>query len=211
LLLVVLALAAAWIPANARADGDPASDVLASQLLFLPGDGGIPYRRQAELSAVLEAANRAGYPLRVAVVAAPADLGSVGALWRRPSSYARFLGLELSLVYRGTVLVVMPNGFGLDKTRGLTAAEEAALAGRSAPPGSGARLGASTEDAVRRLAATAGHTLLVSGKQPVPTRQSGVSAAWIVYPAGALTIVLAWGASLRAKPPRRHSGTPNPE
>ncbi len=60
-----------------------------------------------------EAAAKSGYPLRVAVIASPADLGSVTPLWRQPQAYAGFLGEELSLLYKGTLLVVMPDGFGL--------------------------------------------------------------------------------------------------
>ena len=41
------------------------------------------------------------------------DLGAVGALWQRPQAYARFLGLELWLSYKGRLVVVMPNGVGL--------------------------------------------------------------------------------------------------
>jgi len=34
-----------------------------------------------------------------------------------PQSYARFLGQELSQVYRGAVVVTMPNGFGVYHAR----------------------------------------------------------------------------------------------
>jgi hypothetical protein len=90
----------------------PASDVLASQVLFLAQDAGVTGVEQAELGADLGAVQRAGYQLRVATIASAADLGSVTELWRRPRAYARFLGVELSLVDRGPLLVVMPDGFG---------------------------------------------------------------------------------------------------
>ncbi len=106
--LAVSALAPGW----ALADGDPASDVLASQSLFLPADGGFKQSDAAQLSGLLAAAQRAGVPIRVALISTPADLGSVGALWRKPQPYAQFLGQELSQVFRGTVVVVMPNGVG---------------------------------------------------------------------------------------------------
>ena len=44
-LAFALAVSAGWLASQARADGDPASDVLASQSLFLPGDAGIPAAR----------------------------------------------------------------------------------------------------------------------------------------------------------------------
>ena len=33
-------------------------------------------------------------------------------LWRKPKTYARFLGQELFFVYKSRLLVVMPNGYG---------------------------------------------------------------------------------------------------
>ena len=60
--------------------------------------------QQAQLVALLAAARRSGYQLRVALIASSTDLGSVTELWRQPQSYAQFLGQELSLVYRGPVL-----------------------------------------------------------------------------------------------------------
>ena len=53
-------LAAAWHPHLARADGDPASDVLASQTLFLPQDAGIPHGDQERLASLLNSAQRSG-------------------------------------------------------------------------------------------------------------------------------------------------------
>ena len=52
----------------------------------------------------------------MAIIAKPDDLGSVTSLWREPQAYAHFLGLELSLAYKGRLLVVMPNGFGFNWT-----------------------------------------------------------------------------------------------
>jgi hypothetical protein len=90
LFAALLALVWAWHPAPARADGDPASDVLATQALFLPQDAGATPAQRAQLSALLATAARRGYPIAVALVAARGDLGSVTALWRQPETYARF-------------------------------------------------------------------------------------------------------------------------
>src|ERR1700759_3639466 len=110
---IVLALGWGWLAASARADGDPASDVLATQSLFLPQDAGIPADRQAQLQRLLQEAARRGFPVRLAVIASPVDLGAITELWGQPAAYADFLGQELSLVYRGMLLVVMPNGYGI--------------------------------------------------------------------------------------------------
>jgi hypothetical protein len=96
LLATVLGLAgdAGWLTARAQADGDPASDVLATQPLFLPQDAGVTAAGQTRLQAELEAVQQGGVPLRMAVIASSTDLGSVTALWREPEAYARFLDQE---------------------------------------------------------------------------------------------------------------------
>lgn len=209
---------------QARADGDPASDVLAAQTVFLPEDGAIPPARQAQLTQLMSSATRAGFPLRVALIATPSDLGSVTALWPRPSAYARFLGQELSQVFHGTLLVVMPNGFGVARVGagaadrvggGAPAAAGAgggALAG-SAAPGGGAALGGAAISAVQRLAAAAGHPLLAPHSGP-SRHASAPSAtgvvAWLAFALGAILIGLAWMISLRQRPPRRRDGVASP-
>jgi cytochrome oxidase Cu insertion factor (SCO1/SenC/PrrC family)/thiol-disulfide isomerase/thioredoxin len=112
--LVAICVVAASVPAVARADGDPGSDVLVYQNLFAGSDAGLSVHEQLALARLLKAAARAGFPVRVAIIAGPFDLGAVTALWRNPRGYARFLGIELSLSYKGRLLVVMPNGFGFN-------------------------------------------------------------------------------------------------
>lgn len=204
-----LALAAGLAPAAACADGDPASDVLATQTLFLPWDADVPASDQAQLSALLAAAQRGGQPLRVALIASAADLGSVGALWHRPQIYAEFLAEELSLVYRGPLLVVMPNGFGLARLRMAPGALRSALAGIPVPD-SGAELASDAAVAVRRLAAAAGHRLAATAVVTLPLdRSSGSSAvAWVAFVIGLALIFAAWTVSLRAVPPRRRRSSP---
>jgi hypothetical protein len=71
----------------------------------------------------------------VAVIASPYDLGSVTPLWRKPRVYAKFLGTELSYVFHGTLLVVMPGGFGLFHGTRSVAAGQRALHGLTIQPG----------------------------------------------------------------------------
>jgi hypothetical protein len=204
--IVALALAASLVPGSARADGDPASDVLVTQTLFLPWDAGVSADQQAQLAALLREAEHDGYQLRVALIASAADLGSVTELWRQPQSYAEFLGEELSLVYKGTLLVIMPDGFGLYRLNGSLGPEQAALASmRSAV--AGASLGTAALLAIQHLAAAAGHPLSVPRGIPAPTAASGSSnaIAWIVFVISGALIALAWAGSLRAQPLRvRH-------
>lgn len=100
------------LTSSARADGDPGSDVLVYQPLFLASDSGVSVAQQVDLGKLVHEAGKAGFPVRVAIIARSDDLGAVAALWREPKTYAHFLGIELSLAYRGPLLVVMPNGFG---------------------------------------------------------------------------------------------------
>lgn len=198
-LLAALAVAASSPPA--RADGDPASDVLAQQSQFLPQDAGISPRQQAQITTLLRTAAHAGYPIRVALIASQTDLGSITALWRQPQSYAKFLGLELALVYRGPLLVVMPAGIGFYQLNAPKAVQHSTLAHLRALP-AGTQLGATALNAIQTLAATAGHPVSIPSTG-APTKPSATdTTAWIVLAAGGLLIVLAWAASFHTKPPQ---------
>jgi hypothetical protein len=197
----------------ARADGDPASDVLVSQSVFVPGDASATAGDQARLEGVVAAAGRAGYPIRVALIASSSDLGSVTALWRQPQNYAHFLWQELSFAVHAPVLVVMPGGFGLYTGTGPTAAEQAALK-RTSPASTSGGLATAAVTAVENLAAAAGHP--VPAAVGVPEASQGARSAgtgtvsWIVFGLGVVLIAVAWGASLRARPPRwRDRGAPS--
>ena len=112
LALVAAAAAGTTRPPAALADGDPASDVLVYQPVFFPYQPA-PAGLRRELNGLVRSANGQGYRIRVAVIQSPRDLGSVPTLFGRPSVYAKFLGSELSYVWRQRVLVVMPSGYGL--------------------------------------------------------------------------------------------------
>jgi hypothetical protein len=196
---MLAALTVGLCAGQARADGDPASDVLSSQAVFVPQDAGLSSGQLAALGATVAAARRDGYDVRVAVIASASDLGSVSALWHRPASYARFLGQELGLVARGALLVVMPDGYGYTARSG-GPATVGPLAGLPAP---GMALGAGSIVAVRRLAAAAGHPLAVLAVGAPVHSQGGDALAWSAFAAGWLAILAAWGLSLRARPLRR--------
>ena len=162
--LVFLALLAGSAHAStARADGDPGSDVLVYQPLFLGADAGISVKQQVQLGGLLEAASRAGFPVRVAIISGKFDLGAVTGLWREPRAYARFLGIELSLAYKGRLLVVMPNGFGFNWPGHSTALAYRVLSGIPITPG-GVGLATAVQTAVTSLAA-AEHVKIASHQQ----------------------------------------------
>ena len=207
-ILATVALIAA--PA-AFADGDPASDVLVENTVFNPVDSGISLSAQTRLEAVLGASERAGFPIRVAMIASQGDLGTATALWRDPKDYARYLWIELSQLYGGQVLVVMPNGFGLYGSRsGTHPVTSGELSVRATAPGSGAQLATAALSAVPLLARAAGHpiptaTLAAAERAAAPATQdsgSGTFSAGAVLALifGALLIALAWTLSLRARP-----------
>jgi len=114
--LVVLAVAlSAWAAAAApaRADGDPASDVLLFQNAFFPYASPSSSAKSDLLSATA-AAQKAGLTIRVAVIQAKQDLGADPELYGTPQLYARFLDSELlSANYLGVLIVVMPQGLGI--------------------------------------------------------------------------------------------------
>jgi hypothetical protein len=207
---VILALAAGSFATSARADGDPASDVLATQPLFLPQDAGIPLAQQNQLTALLGAAASSRYQLRVAIIDSSTDLGSIIELWHQPQTYARFLGQELSLVYRGPLLVIMPNGFGLESLNPAAPANPSALAGIRIPAG-GAGLGTLALTAIQRLADASGHSVPIpAATATTAATGSGNTTPVIAFAIGLALIALAWGASLRARPPhpRRRQTSP---
>jgi hypothetical protein len=194
----------AALPAVARADGDPASDVLATQPLFLPADAGVSFAHENQLNGALTSAATGGFPMRVAIIASKSDLGSVTALWRQPQTYAQFLGEELSLLYHGTLLVVMPDGFGLYGPARAVAAGRSALAGLH-PAAGGPVLGIAALSAVQRVAAAAGHSVTVPTAAAAASPSSAGSTGAIpilVFVLGGALIAAAWTASLRARPPR---------
>jgi cytochrome oxidase Cu insertion factor (SCO1/SenC/PrrC family)/thiol-disulfide isomerase/thioredoxin len=133
--LALLVVALGLMATSALADGDPGSDVLVYQPSFVPPDAQVPIADQVRLSGMLRQAAHTRDPIRVAIIAHRDDLGAVTALWRQPQAYAHFLGVELSLGYKGQLLVVMPNGFGVNWPGHSTAAARQALARIPIRPG----------------------------------------------------------------------------
>jgi len=187
---LIVALAAAFGVPGALADGDPASDVLVTENVFVPLE--LSITRQTELlSALLNSSAPAGFPVRVALIAAPDDLGTATALWRNPVGYSRYLGTELSLAFTGQVVVVMPNGIGVWPGRVAPTGAEQRVASELPAPGGG-----------RALVAD-GHPLALDGIRvtaPAAAASSSDATEWLVIGGGALLIALSWSASLRARP-----------
>jgi cytochrome oxidase Cu insertion factor (SCO1/SenC/PrrC family) len=176
---------------SARADGDPASDYLVSRQVFLSAGSTTVSPSQSKLIGVVAAANRAGFPIRVAVIPTEYDLGSIIELWRKPQLYARFLGLELP--YKQRLLVVMPNGYGFNWPGHPTAAAYAALE-KLPVATAGSSLPGAAETAVMRLAAADGIKLAPAGGHPSTGRAASPAdqAPWIAIAAAAFLAVAAF-------------------
>ena len=153
---ILAAIACLLVVPAARADGDPASDYLLSLPAFIPPDANVPSANAKQLQAVLADAKAHGYEIRVALIATTYDMGSVGALYRKPKLYARFLGQELYFVYKGRVLVVMPNGYAVSRGGKLLPSAQRVADGLPAPGNDGQALAAGATAAVRKLAAASG-------------------------------------------------------
>lgn len=152
-------LAIAAFSSAARADGDPASDVLLGQNVFYPYQPPVSAGLQKSLNAETAAAAHAHFPVKVALIDSQFDLGVVPTLFKKPQSYAKFLDQELRLILGPHValLVVMPNGYGVE---GLPAADSAAAASLPKPTGTRSNdLAQAAVGAVRRLASAAGHPI----------------------------------------------------
>jgi hypothetical protein len=146
-------------PVVARADGDPASDFLITQKVFLPYGQQPDSGAVKELQAIVDEANKRGFKIRVAVIAQPADLGTVFSLFKKPERYARFLGQELVFVYRGGLLIAMPNGFGFARAGVADPKLARVLKGLPAPGNDATKLVRGASDAVLELSAASGHPL----------------------------------------------------
>jgi hypothetical protein len=174
--------------APAYGDGDPASDVLLYQRVFFPFRAPSA-QRKAQLAATVAAAKRSGYPIRVAVIQAPSDLGAVPQLFGKPQTYAHFLDAELGYVgLHGLLVIVMPQGFGVAaggritksqqyKPRRVERFERTLMSARPPRSASPDDLVAAGIDAVRVLAAAAGHPLPRHLRIPEASSASGTHSA----------------------------------
>ena len=196
----MIVAAAFWLcfPAAAEANGDPASDYLLVQSVFLPFNAKIDPKTTANLSGTIRAADNSGFKVKVALIGSRYDLGTAFSLYNKAQRYSEFLGLELSFQFRGHLIVVMPNGFGTSiagkkDPRGIKALKSIP------PPGKDATKQAQAgTTAVRRLAAAYGHSVSVSssGGSGSATRDRLTIAAGIV----ALVALLAGIVFIRKKP-----------
>ena len=156
-LLLAACLLALSSASGARADGDPASDTLLGLNVFYPYQPATSAPVQRRLNAETTAAKRAGFPIKVALIASPLDLGVIPSLFGKPQQYADYLDQEISFLRKQPLLVVMPDGYG---TQGFGGPAKLAAASLAKPAGkTSTDLGQAAITAVARLAAAAGHPI----------------------------------------------------
>ena len=181
---------------RASADGDPASDVLTFQKVFFPYTPPVSSGLQVKLIALTNEAADQHYPIRVAIIGSKVDLGAVPQLFGKPQRYARFLYQEISFVYQGQLLIVMPQGLG-SVGPVAPAIVKRALAGIKVDPGAGPDgLAQAAIAAVEQIAVEAGHPL-GGGGGSTGTILAAVGAAVVI--GGAIGFAL-WRRGRRARP-----------
>jgi hypothetical protein len=98
-------------PAAALADGDPASDVLLIQDVYLPYSPAPSKPLATALTSLVAEVKKAGYPMKVALIETRGDLGAFPELYGRPQRYATLLAREIVFKVRHPhLLIVMSSG-----------------------------------------------------------------------------------------------------
>jgi hypothetical protein len=166
----LIALAAlSLLPAAASADGDPASDVLLAQDVYYPYAPKASPQMSKALNGLLVRVRRAGYPMKVALIQTPADLGAYPNLFGDTQSYANLLAKEIAFNSRPHLLTVMPTGFGGDN---LGANVDAALKGIKIDEA------AKTDGLIQAALAAVARIATANGHQtPVPPQASAALGA----------------------------------
>lgn len=202
-------LAVLVAPTAASADGDPASDVLLASNVFYPYQQTVSNPLIRALNLATDRAHAARFPVRVALIGTPADLGAVPDLYGKPQDYADFLEREITFNTRPVLLVVMQSGFGLANS-----GPPSALAGLRIPTQRGSDgLATAAIKAVGLLAAKAGHPIVLPPIPSAGAASTGNSAfVTFVAPAALVLLVVSVVAFTRpsGKAAQADSGTDQP-
>jgi hypothetical protein len=154
---LLLTAAALMLPSLAAADGDPASDTLLGENVFYPYSPSVAGAVKLALDRQTAAAKRAGFPIKVALIAGPTDLGAIPSLYGKPQAYAKFLDQEISFRGAQPLLVVMPAGYGV---QGVTGPARLAVSGLPKPAGkTSTDLARAAQTAVAKLISASGHSV----------------------------------------------------
>jgi hypothetical protein len=190
---IVAALVLLAAPAAARANGDPASDYLLVQSIFLPFNAKVDPTALKELTDTIRAADDSGFKIKVAAIGSRYDLGTAFSLYNKAQKYAEFLGLELSFQYRDRLLVVMPNGYGYSIDGKPAPAGGNVVQALPAPGKDATKQVEGATKAIRKLAAASGVQLRAGGSGGgSKTRDRITIAAGAVALAALLAAIVFW-------------------
>jgi hypothetical protein len=197
LLWVAIAIAL-LMPAIALGDADPASDILIGANVFYPYNPTVSANLQKTLNAETEAAARARFHLKVALIASPTDLGAIPSFFGKPQPYADYLDQEISFQGKQPLLVVMANGYGV---QGVGAAAAGATLTKPTGRDSDDLARAAIAD-VKALAAATGHPIKVAALPA--SKGSGHGSTTLILVAVALAAIAAAGSviTVRNRQPR---------
>ena len=204
--LVALAFVAlAAFAGDAVGDADPPSDYLFLQDVYYPYNPKVSAGLQARLDELAARSRKAGFPIKVAIIGTPSDLGAVPKFWGRPQPYAKFLASEIrNGPNPQPLLTVMPTGYGTVDT-GARGAAIAAAQPRPLVGSDGLASGAIT--AVQKLAAANGTSLDTSGLGTKPTHRQPGGSLWLFLAPIGLLAIAAGGLAIVSR--RRRSRTPD--
>jgi hypothetical protein len=190
ILAAVLACASLLlVPAAALADGDPASDVLLGENVFYPYSPPTSAALQKSLNATTAAAKRAGFPIKVALIASAVDLGVIPDLFGKPQKYADFLDQEISFRAKQPLLVVMPAGYGV---QGLSPKATSIVAALPKPTsGQGNALATAATTAVTKLAEASGHPISSVSASAAPSGSGSSSSSTLIAILAAAALITA--------------------
>jgi F0F1-type ATP synthase membrane subunit c/vacuolar-type H+-ATPase subunit K len=167
-LLLAAAIIAIAAAGSASAHGDSASHYLETDALYPSFARQPSVQAQLQLMGLLQATERRGYPIKVALVAGAEDLVDDVGMMRTPRRYANAVASTIDRDLEAPVLVVTPFGVGVSGTslrrgvlRPLTARDARTLAaGLEVPPEpDGDDLARTAMAGVRRIARVGGKPL----------------------------------------------------
>src|SRR4051812_14457594 len=142
------------VPAGALAHGDPSSHYLETGNLYPGFTNQASQATELKLIGLLDAAQKAGYPVKVSILGDESDVSDMPAMLRHPQRYADYVANALktsNVPLTAPVLVVSPYGVGV---AGPQADKLDLLTGQS-----GDELQTAAMTAVRQLADASGHAL----------------------------------------------------
>jgi hypothetical protein len=192
LVLVVLAALALGLAARApaaRADGDPASDVLLLQSLYTPVAQKISPPVLKQLQGTIRSADASGFKIRVALILDRTDLGSVPQLLGHPKEYVQLLSSELVYGWTGAIIAVEPSGIGVRNVKPLAPAQRLVDGIKVAAPATSDGLARAAISAIQKLAVADGHP--VGGATTAPATSSSSSSSTGPIEIGAAVVVVA--------------------